>query len=484
MAKIIEISTYFGISLDALVLDRPGRFAEEMPYNKMMKPKYENMPDWESYASGLLTEYKQSLEEGLDLEKYKDLFEATAKLPKGEIKKKIGDVLFETVINAKMKENYPYNEPSDLVGIKALVKKVTTKDIKPGEADEKKIEGAWMGRICGCALGKPMEGVHRKYIADFLKDTGNYPLGRYILRADITDEIRKKYPFGTFNIKMYTDEIDGMPSDDDTNYTVMAQLIIEQFGKAFTPYDVSRAWLTYQGKDSYCTAERVAYCNFIKGYEPPQSALYKNPYREWIGAQIRGDYFGYINPGNPELAAEEAWRDASISHVKNGIYGEMFVAACLAAAAVTDDFEEIILAGLSEIPHTSRLFEGVMSVLEDFKAGTSSKECIDKIHAKYDEHDGHDWCHTISNAMIVAASVLYGKGDYGKSICMSVEAGFDTDCNAATVGSIVGMARGIDNIPEKWTKTVNDTLHTGIFGHETVKISDMVKMTVKHIKNN
>ena len=107
----------------------------------------------------------------------------------------------------------------------------------------------------------------------------------------------------------------------------MSEQVIEKYGRDFTPFDVSRAWLAYQPKDAYCTAERVAFCNFVKGFEPPESAIYKNPYREWIGAQIRADYFGYINPGNPELAAEMAWRDASISHTKNGIYGEMFVAA-------------------------------------------------------------------------------------------------------------------------------------------------------------
>ena len=226
----------------------------------------------------------------------------------------------------------------------------------------------------------------------------------------------------------------------------------------------------------------MAYCNFVKGYEPPESAVYKNPFREWIGAQIRGDYFGYINPGNPEKAAEMAWRDASISHVKNGIYGEMFVSAMIAVAAATDNIEDIIKGGLAQIPHTSRLYEEITSVLEDYKKGVSQKQAFETIHKKYDEYTGHGWCHTISNAMIVAAALLYGKGDYGKSICMAVETGFDTDCNGATVGSVLGMANGIDSIPEYWKKPINDTLHTSIFGVGTVKISDMAKKTLKHIE--
>jgi ADP-ribosylglycohydrolase len=85
--------------------------------------------------------------------------------------------------------------------------------------------------------------------------------------------------------------------------------------------------------------------------------------------------------------------------------------------------------------------------------------------------------------MIVAAALLYGNGDYGKSICMAVETGFDTDCNGATVGSILGMANGIESIPEYWTKPINDTLHTSIFGVDTVKISDRVKITMGHIND-
>ena len=481
LSKLIEISKHYGISLDALVLGIDSRTAEEMKYNKIMKPKYSGMHDWEFYSSNLVTEYEQSVDEGLDIEKYKDVFYAVSKLPKDEVKKKLGDVLFEVVLNAEARKDYKYNEPSDISEIRALRREYNIPKKVDFEGLESKIYGVWAGRICGCMLGKTVEGIHTDELIPFLKETNNFPMHRYIYKSDLTAEICKKYKY-PFESRVYADNIEGMPVDDDTNYVVLAQLIIEKYGKDFTPYDVSRAWLEYQSKDAYCTAERVAFCNFIKGYEPPQSAVYKNPYREWIGAQIRGDYFGYINPGNPEKAAEMAWRDASISHVKNGIYGEMFAAAMIATAAVTSDVEDIIMGGLAQIPCTSRLYEEILSVLNGFKNGISQKETFDTIHRKYDEYTGHGWCHTISNAMIVAAALLYGNGDYGKSICMAVETGFDTDCNGATVGSILGMANGIESIPKCWTNPINDTLNTSIFGVGTVKISGRAELTMKHIK--
>ncbi len=451
-------------------------------YKKIVKPNFENMGEWDFYCNDLVVEYQQCIDEGLDIEKYKDIFDAVIKLPRSETKKKLSDVLFEAVSQSEQKGNYKYIEPSDLEEIKALREKhefnatdFDTKTLKD------KIAGAWMGRICGCLLGKPVEGIRTEEFEPLLKNSGNYPMNRYILSTDISEEMYETYNFGLRN-KCYADTVHGMPVDDDTNYVVMAQLIIENYGRDFKPADVAKAWMKYQGKDAYFTAERVAFYNFSNGYEPPYSAIYKNPYREWIGAQIRGDYFGYINPGDPETAAEMAFRDASISHVKNGIYGEMWVSAMIACATVTDKIEDIILGGLSQIPHTSRLYECIINVLTAYKRGVSYEECYKKIHSLFDEHTGHGWCHTLSNAMIVAAALLYGEGDFGKSICMAVQMAFDTDCNGATVGSILGMRNGIDGIDDIWTRPVEDTLHTSIFGVGTVKISELVEKTLSHVK--
>lgn len=479
LSKIVKIAKHFGVSLDALILGNHNRIVEEMKGTAQIKPQYVNIHDWEFYSSNLPTEYEQSIEEGLDIEAYKDVFASVARLPKGETKKQFGDILFQVVTNAKQKEGYEFTEPSDLESIGELCipyayQKTNTVDIKD------QIHGAWMGRICGCMLGKTVEGILTTELIPFLKETGNFPMHRYILKSDLTQEILEKYRYH-FAAVPYADTIHGMPIDDDTNYTVLYQDMVSYYGRDFTPFDVSRAWLNLQAKDAYCTAERVAFCNFVKGYTPPQSAIYKNPYREWIGAQIRADYFGYINPGNPNLAAQMAWRDASISHTKNGIYGEMFVAAMLAVAAETQNMEDIILGGLSQIPHTSRLYKEVMQDLEAYKQGLPVEKWFKNLYQQYDENNPHHWCHTISNARIVVASLLYGEGDFARSICMAVQAGFDTDCNGATVGSIVGMAKGIDAIPKVWQEPFHNTLHTSIFKVGTVEISKCVEKTLEQI---
>lgn len=442
-------------------------------------PDIEKLHRWELYSEDLMIEYTQCIDEGLDIEKYMPVFESVSKLDKGIVKEKFADVIFEIVNSAKQIDSYDYNEPSDLENIQKL-SMCNSYPIVRADNLKNKIEGAWYGRICGCLLGKVVEGIRLDEFISLLKESHNYPIHRYILSTDLDGNVKEKYKF-KFWEGVCADEIDFAPADDDTNYPVLYQNVIEKYGRDFTSSDVAKAWLEYQPKDAYCTAERVAFRNFVNGYYPPDSAMYKNPYREWIGAQIRADYFGYINPGNPKLAAEMAFRDASISHTKNGIYGEMFVAAMIARATVSDDIVDIIQCGLSQIPTTSRLYEDISGMIEDYKNGVKKQEALNKIYAKYDDMSEYDWCHTIPNARIVVYALLYGENDYGKSICMAVEAAFDTDCNGATVGSVLGIKNGISSIGKEWTDAVGSKLHTNIFGMDIVEISDLADKTIKHI---
>ena len=477
--KMIKLAKYFGVTLDTLVFGSSPRETEELAFEKKLSPDYSSLHNWENYSTRLDVELIQSLEEGKDIEPYAELFKAAAKLPEGMAKVRLADTLFDIIINSPTRAGYQYNEPSDLETIKFL-----RPDERPGFGEVTgdlydKLYGGIVGRVCGCLLGKPIEGIKTNELHPFLKATGNFPMHRYILSSDVTDELADRFSF-RLRGKCYPDTLDHAPSDDDTNYTILAQLLIDIYGRDFTSWDVSRLWLDRQPKNAYCTAERVAFCNFVAGYRPPESAIYKNPYREWIGAQIRGDYFGYINPGDPETAAEMAYRDASISHVKNGIYGEMFVSAMIAAAAVTKDLRTIVLAGLAQIPERSRLTEYVGKIISIYDKGGSYDDAAKLIHSDWNENFGHGWCHTISNAMIVTAAILFGAGDYGRSICMAVQTGFDTDCNGATVGSVIGVRNGFSAIPPIWYERLNDSLDTSIFGVGRVKLSAIAQKAAGH----
>lgn len=445
-------------------------------------PDYARMHRWEVFSRELPVEYRQAMEEGRDIEPLHALIDAVNALPDGAEKEELGDVIFRMIDRAPLRAEYPYAEPSDLDGILAARDgKSSPLTAAAGDVLRNKIRGAWYGRICGCLLGKPLEGIRTPELYAFLRETGNFPLHRYVLHSDLNDERCARYKFPFAERTSYPDIRPFPEADDDTNYTVLAQLLIRRFGRGFTPQNMADFWLDMQPKNAYCTAERVAFRNFTMGICPPASATYKNPYREWIGAQIRGDYFGYINPGDPAAAAEMAWRDASISHVKNGIYGEMYIAAMLAAAAATDDIATVVRAGLSQIPAKSRLYERASAILEKYESGVPVEEVLTDIASRWNEFEAHDWCHTISNAEIVTAALLYFGENYGQAICRTVQCGFDTDCNGATVGSILGMLHGYEALGEEWTSVVHGKLGTSLFGLTTVDVEEAVDTTLAQI---
>jgi ADP-ribosylglycohydrolase len=151
----------------------------------------------------------------------------------------------------------------------------------------------------------------------------------------------------------------------------------------------------------------------------------------------------------------------------------------LAVAYVLDDVSAVIQAGLAQIPARCRLAEGIQRILDLHAKGTAEEAVFADIASRWDENVGHDWCHTISNAEIVAASLLWGGKDFGRTICLSVMPGFDTDCNGATAGSVLGLILGAKALPGQWIEPLNDTLLTGLAGYHKVSLSDMAAKTAK-----
>ncbi len=444
-----------------------------------MAQRVENKWLWIS-CSDIRTELRQLREEGRNTGQAERMFEKLQALGDEELFGPDNQAEAQRVLQFARQltpqADYPYQEPSDLESIRQL-RAEGPRQLGNPLSDRKladHIHAAWLGRCIGCLLGKPVEGQRTDELWGFLQDTGQWPLDGYI-RFGVRGAAAAKYP--DMIARKHYDRIDHMPVDDDTNYTLIGLLVVREHGPGFTPADVAQFWMDNLPLLQTCTAERVAYRNLALHIQPPESARRHNPYREWIGAQIRADAFGYLAAGNPELAAEWAWRDASISHVKNGIYGEMFVAAAIAAAAHAETIVDVIEAGLSEIPSTSRLYEAIGQVLAWFANDLSYDQAVERIHEHWDQNDQHDWCHTISNAVICTTALLWGGDEFGPSICRAVQPGFDTDCNGATVGSILGMRLGTQGIDAAWSDRLQDTLKTAIRGWETVKISEIARET-------
>lgn len=396
-------------------------------------------------------------------------------LTEGDLNKPKLISLWDDFDQLPRRSDFPYEEPSTLETIlKARSRGPRTLDLKISlDEYHDKVHGAWLGRCVGCLLGKPVEGWTKEKINNYLKLADCYPLDDYFPEVVPHPE---GYSLHSNYIEAVRGRINGMPRDDDIDYTILGLHILEEHGFDFTTKDIASEWLSHLPYNRVYTAERVAYRNLVNGLFAPETATYLNPYREWIGAQIRGDIWGYVAPGKPEVAAELAFRDASLSHVKNGIYGEMLVAAMISASFAHDDVVEIIEVGLSEIPRWSRLAETVMNMVRWSKTNDDWQSTWERIMWA---HGQYNWVHTINNAAFVLLGLLYGEGDLGKSVSISVMAGHDTDCNGATTGSITGAILGAKELPIRWLTPLNDRVRSIIAGFSDSQISILAKRTSK-----
>jgi ADP-ribosylglycohydrolase len=377
----------------------------------------------------------------------------------------------------RKKENFRYIEPSELENImKESDFEKNSENIFSEDCLLDKIYGGWLGRAAGCTLGKPTEGFTRGKIFKYLFSTDQYPLLDYIDSTNIK-EIKQLDPL---RLRATKGKIDGTPRDDDMDFSIVNLICLEKKGKEFTSADVGNTWLENLPYYLVYTAERVVYKNLVNGFAPPESAKHINPYREWIGAQIRADMFGWISPGNPYQAAKLAFKDASLSHTKNGIYGEMFVAAMIATAFVNDNPIEIVKTGMKYIPTKSRLYEAVKYTMEIALSNDNWEKVWDIVMEKY---GGYHTVHTINNAAIVVLSLICGKGNFEKSIAIAVQSGLDTDCNSATVGSIVGVIKGAKVLPSKFIEPLHDRLDSYIPEFANFKISELAKRTLYLIES-
>lgn len=362
-----------------------------------------------------------------------------------------------------------WTEPDELDAIKKLRPK-GPRTLPFDLTDEQlydKMLGAWLGRSAGCILGIPVEGHSKDMIEMWAKRFGQpYPLAEYFKTNPNTRDIHYNEPLDNFT----RDNIDHVGPDDDLAYSVLGVLILEEYGIDFTMEDVGKAWVKYL--PMACTAEHVALNNLKAGLKPPKTALKDNPYAEWIGADIRSDPWGYAAPGLPEKAAEFAWRDARVSHLKNGIYGEMFFSAAIAAAFVTDDIKEVLNIALTEIPAKCRMAQTVKETIKWCETDGEWNKTHERVAKKYERMSV---AHTLNNAALTVMGLLYGSGDFEKTITLTVMGGIDTDCTGATAGSIMGAMIGAKNLPQKWIAPLGDRLTSYLIDKGEHKVSDLAR---------
>lgn len=318
-----------------------------------------------------------------------------------------------------------------------------------------KVYAGFLGMNIGIRLGAPVEPTIWSY-----------------------ERIKKTYGEITDYVKDYKN----FAADDDANGPVyfIRALYDDAKDRELTPQDVARAWLNYsrEGVGMFwwggygISTEHTAYLNLKHGIPAPQSGSQAQNGKilaEQIGGQIFIDTWGLVNPGNPRRAAGYGQAAASVSHDGEGIWGARFFCAAIARAFETSDITAIIETGLSEIPKDSLYYQVARAVLEFHEAHPETDDWRDcrrmlEDHWGYDKYQGV--CHMIPNAGVCIMAMAYGNGRFDKTVEIAAMAGWDTDCNAGNVGTVLGVACGLKGLPMHYRKPMNDGIVcSGISGY-------------------
>ncbi|MEU9153009.1 ADP-ribosylglycohydrolase family protein [Streptomyces sp. NPDC048417] len=337
---------------------------------------------------------------------------------------------------------------------------------------------AWLGRAVGCLLGKPVEKLPLHAIRELAQAAGNWPLNHYFTARGVPADLLATHPWNRRSAATsLVENIDGMPEDDDLNYPLLNLLLLQRHTRGFTTTDVAALWLDELPAGRTFTAERVAYRNLLTGVEPPYTARHRNPFREWIGALIRADVHGWTNPGDPAAAAEQAHRDAALTHTANGVYAAMFTAATIATAATgTHDVHACLRSGRRVIPPRSRLAQAIDQAIRLAETHEDFETVVAELHRTHSPT--HHWVHAIPNTALIAAALTHADGDFTGSVCRAVSGGWDTDSNGATAGSVAGLLAGDpDALPDRWTTPLKNRLATSVAGFDGTGFDTLAHLT-------
>lgn len=300
-----------------------------------------------------------------------------------------------------------------------------------------KIKGGWAGQVIGCTYGGPTEFQWNGTLID-----DHVPIA--------WDDTRMLW---------YYENAPGLYDDVYMDLTFVD--VVEKYG--LDSPDSLHAQAFAHADYPLWHANQAARYNILNGVMPPASGYWKNnPHADDIDFQIESDFAGLMSPGMVNSAAEFGWRIGHIMNYGDGVYGGIYVAAMYALAFVYDDIEFIVEEALKTIPPASGFHQCISDIIHWYKQYPDDwKQTWFEAQKK--------WTHDIGcpdgvfrpfnidakiNAAYIVIGLLYGRGDFGATIDISTRCGYDSDCNPANAGGILGAMIGYDRIPDRWKQGI------------------------------
>lgn len=287
-----------------------------------------------------------------------------------------------------------------------------------------KVYACWIGKNIGGTMGTPYEGSRQ-----------------------IND------------IKGFVTKEGEILPNDDLDLQLVWLYAMEQCGpRAVSAAMLGEHWLSLV--TPHWNEYGIGKANMKRGLPPPLAGDYDNDWKNSNGAWIRTEIWATTAPGLPGVAACHAMEDAMVDHgAGEGTYAAAFVAAMQSAAFVLSNLGDCIEVGLAAIPETSRVYSSIRFLLDCYEKKMDWKDARNAIQ-KLNSDIGDGWFEAPSNVAYTVLGLLYGEGDFKKSMITAINCGDDTDCTGATVGATLGILYGTAGIPADWKKHIGDGIVT------------------------
>ncbi len=286
-----------------------------------------------------------------------------------------------------------------------------------------KIRGCWFGKCLAGAIGMPFEGV--PYTVNLTED------------------------------KIFLQDV----PNDDLELQLVWLDAMKTYGLALTYEKLTETWLKKikHGCDEYS----IAIHNMQHGILPPASGWHNNFFSNGMGATIRSEIWALLFPERPDVAAYFAQQDAEVDHWGDGVRGEIFMAMAEAHVCMNSNIEMALRFSLNQMDHGCRLYRSLSRVFSMYDSGVNEVKARENLLLTEQRHSNFTDC--VMNLCFIVHSLLYGGGDFLKTVLSAIAFGRDTDCTAASCGAFLGIAKGMAVFPEKWRDKVKNNLSLSSF---------------------
>jgi ADP-ribosylglycohydrolase len=314
-----------------------------------------------------------------------------------------------------------------------------------------KISGFWLGQIVGNYMGFPFENLYVDEPIPMLVDRIYTHADDETLKIN-RDDLRGYIP-------IFTAAVEGAFSDDDTDIEFVTLHAVEKYGLDITHAEITEMWKKHINRKIW-VANRTARELMAQGLVAPDTGRKENN-RNWyqIDPQLVNEIWSAFYPGMTKKAAERALWGARITNDDWGTHPTIAYGAMISAAFFEKDTEKLVQRAIEAVPNEGPFAEGIRDVVKWHKQNADWRVTRQKIHDKYYRYKKGDYeapvsvVSSLQNGLCGIMAVLYGEGDFMKTVGIGVSAGYDCDNQAATLGGLIGVLHGAGCIPDRLMKS-------------------------------